>query len=260
MRRKPIFPTKPNRSRTGKARRIAGLSAALAVIVGVGASSAVFVDYLADRALARAADASPDPGIIAPTSAGAASGKAAGSQVVADATLDMPETAAAAEKPLVEPAARPVKTEIVAAIPPAEAIAKVAAKVGPEHAIELPTDDPTASPVLHLDDMESVDTAALEPAEGDAAPEAEALPLNADDEAADDTFTAAIPPDAAEIPAAEPQPKRPPKAKQAATAKQPAKAKPAAENTEIAALPGVDIGGLAGNPAPKKAAAAIRRA
>ena len=247
---KTVFPTKPNRSRTSKTRRIAGLSAVLAVIVGVGASSAAFVDYLADRALTRAAGASPDAGpIVAQTSSAAIPD----SQVVADASMDMPEPAAA--KPLVEPAARPVKTEIVAAMPAAEAIAKVAAKVGPEHAIELPTDDPTANPVLQLDDMESVDTASLEPVEGDAAPEVEALPLNAEDEVSDDTFTAAIPPDAAEMPVAEPQPKRPPKAKQTATAKQPAKTKPAAENTEIAALPGVDIGGLAGSPAPNKATA-----
>ncbi len=123
--------------------------------------------------------------------------------------MDMPEPAAA--KPLVEPPAQPVKTEIVAAIPAAEAIAKVAAKVGPEHAIELPTDDPTASPILQLDDMESVDTASLEPVGGGAAPEVEALPLNADDEVSDDAFTAAIPPEAAEMPAAEPQSKRPPR-------------------------------------------------
>ena len=46
-----------DRSETGKARRIASLSAAAAIVVGIGAASAVFVDYLADRALARAMEA-----------------------------------------------------------------------------------------------------------------------------------------------------------------------------------------------------------
>ena len=37
----------------GKARRFASLSAAAAIVVGIGAASALFVDYLADRALAQ---------------------------------------------------------------------------------------------------------------------------------------------------------------------------------------------------------------
>ncbi len=228
---KTVFPINLIRSRTGISRPIARVSAALAVVVGVGASSAVFVDYLADRAMARAVDA---PGIMAQASEAAAPGKAVASQAVA-AGADKPTAAA---KPLVEPVAQPVKTKIVAALPAPEAVAKVAATVGPEHAVELPTSDPTASPILQLDDADTVDIASLESAEGDAALEDETLPVNAEDD-----VTAAIPPDASEIPA-EPQPSK----------KQTAKAKPAAENTEIAALPGVDIGGLAGNPAPKEAA------
>ena len=50
---RPLLPV------THKTRRIAALSTACAVVVGVGAGSALFVDYLADRALARAADTAP---------------------------------------------------------------------------------------------------------------------------------------------------------------------------------------------------------
>ena len=46
-----------DRPETGKARRFASLSAAAAIVVGIGAASALFVDYLADRALARTAEA-----------------------------------------------------------------------------------------------------------------------------------------------------------------------------------------------------------
>ena len=58
-----------DRSETGKARRIASLSAAAAIVVGIGAASAVFVDYLADRALARAVEA---PATVKPVVAKAA--------------------------------------------------------------------------------------------------------------------------------------------------------------------------------------------
>ena len=41
-------PDRSGQPPTGKARRIASLSAAAAIVVGVGAASALFVDYLAD--------------------------------------------------------------------------------------------------------------------------------------------------------------------------------------------------------------------
>ena len=50
----PALPSVPARTR-----RIAALSSACAVVLAVGAGSAMFVDYLADRAMARAADTIP---------------------------------------------------------------------------------------------------------------------------------------------------------------------------------------------------------
>lgn len=208
--------SRAERSDTGKARRIASLSAAAAMVVTVGAASAFFVDYLADRALARAAEA---PVAVKP--------------VVAKALEASAETkvAALAPAPASSRPVAPPKTEIaVAALDPA-AVAKVA--VGPEHAIELPTDDPTASPILHAEEISATeDVLSVDenvPNEEPAAADAE-----------DNTQTAAIAPDAAE-PAVEEPPVKKPKRQKAEQAKPAVK-----QNTEIASLPGVDVGGLAG--------------
>ncbi len=149
---------------TDKARRIASLSAAAAMVVGVGAASAVFVDYLADRALARAA-AAPAPAAAQPVAAN-----------VMDASVETKVAVLASAVASSEPV-QPPQAEITAALPDPEAIAKVA--VGPEHAIELPADDPTARPTLNAGKV--------------SAPEA---PIAAYAEEADATHTAAI--DAAE--------------------------------------------------------------
>lgn len=209
--------SRADRSETGKARRVASLAAAAAIVVGVGVASAFFVDYLADRALARGADVS-----------------VAVKPVVAKAIEASAETKVAALAPAAaaSQSVEPPKTEIaVAALDPA-AVAKVA--VGPEHAIELPTDDPTASPIVRADeisateDMLSVDENV--PNEESAATDAE-----------DNTQTAAIAPDAAEQ-APEEQPVKKPKRQKAEQAKPQA----VEQSTEIASLPGVDVGGLAG--------------
>lgn len=195
---------------SAKARRIASLSAAAAVFVAVGASSALFVDYLADRALARTVE----PVVVQPLKA--KSGDPAAEPAVATLTA-VPEI-----KPVAQAQPQPVQPEpapIEAAMPDAAAIAKVA--VGPGHAVELPSDDPDATPVL-----------------------AYARPDNAGAQAVsavveDETITAAIAPDE---PVAEPQPK---KQQQTRPARQQA-APQAREQTEVASLPGVDVGGLAG--------------
>ena len=190
------------RIESGKARRIASLSAAGTIVVAVAAGSALFVDYLADRALARTADV---PATVKPVVTASV-----------DATATVASVAATPALPagaVVQPQAEPIDAKL----PDAEAIAKVAA-VGPEHAVELPTDDPTGDPMLAYADEGSGDGAF---AEGDGG---------------DDTMTSAISPE--EV-APAPKPK-----------KKVAKAKPAAveKQTEIASLPGVNVGGLAGHP------------
>ncbi|WP_457935961.1 SH3 domain-containing protein [Mesorhizobium sp. 10J20-29] len=55
----PPGPPRPLLPVTPKTRRIAAISSVCAVIVGVGTGSALFVDYLADRAMARAANTIP---------------------------------------------------------------------------------------------------------------------------------------------------------------------------------------------------------
>ncbi len=196
------------RIESGKARRIASLSAAGAIVVGVAAGSALFVDYLADRALARTADAP------AATVKQIITGSVDAS---APATMTAASSAPAAVAPAQPSGAviQPQPEPIEATLPDAEAIAKVAA-VGPEHAIEVPTDDPTGDPVLAYADEGSGDEAFAE----------------------DETMTSAIPPEEA-VPTAAPKPK-----------KKVAKAKPAAveKETEVASLPGVNVGGLAGHP------------
>ncbi len=217
---KKRFPVPSVPPLSGKGRRIAGLSAAAAVVVGVGAATAFFVDYLADRALARSAEA---PVVVKPVVA-----KAVDTSLAA-------KVASIAAPVATAPAAEP----IAAAKPDAAAIAKVA--IGPEHAIELPADDPTASPTVRV--------AALDP--DDAAPAPDELGSDAafgDQPAAmeassDDTQTAAIAPDAPAVEA---------KAKPRKTSKK-ATPSPEARETRVASLPGVDIGGLAGHPSDDKA-------
>ncbi len=200
-----------DRSETGKARRFASLSAAAAIVVGVGAASALFVDYLADRALARTAEA---PATVKPVMA-----KAVETSAETKVAAIAPAVAAPANQPV-----QPPKAEIAVAAPDPAALAKVA--VGPEHAIELPADDPTANPIVK---------AAAAPAAEDASDD---MPISAYAEE-DGTQTAAIDPDTAE-PALEAQPVKKPKRQQAEQA-QPAE-------QEVASLPGVDTGGLAGQP------------
>ncbi len=219
----------PPRPETGKARRIAGLSAAAVMIVGVGAASALFVDYLADRALARGTD----PVVVKPVVAKAAepAEEVKVASIVPETTTDALPAGEA-----IQPQAEPIEP----ALPNAAAIAKVAAAVGPEHAIETPTDDPTASPIVHVENLgggedSALDVAALQPDE-------------AIDEGSDQTETAAISPDEME---AAPAPK-PKKVKgKSVEAKAPVAksgAKAATRDTEVASLPGVDVGGLAGHP------------
>ena len=117
--------------RAGKARRIASLSAAAAMVVGVGAASAIFVDYLADRALARAAETPAT--VVNPVVAKAAEAEAAAK--VAALAPDAAQDGAPVKPP---------ETEIAAATPDPAAIAKVA--IGPEHAIELPGRRPDRQP------------------------------------------------------------------------------------------------------------------
>lgn len=216
------FPFKPSQPQNGKARRIASLSAVVAIVLGVGAASAIFVDYLADRALARAAEA---PAIVKP--------------VVAKAVVpEAAKVAALVPQPEAAPAVQPAETQVAALTPDAAAIARVAVKVGPEHAIEEPTDDPTASPILHLEEVSaSEDVLSVD----ESVPNEEPIAADEDEGSADETLTAAIAPDEAEAVLDE-QPKKPKRQKAA-------KAKPAvAEETDVASLPGVDIGGLAGHP------------
>lgn len=191
---------KAGRIESDKARRIASLSAASAIVIGVAAGSALFVDYLADRALARTADVPATAKPVVTTKVDTAA-------TATVAAVASPASNASAQPvgAVIQPQAEPIEAKL----PDPEAIAKVAA-VGPEHAIELPTDDP----VLAYADEGSGDEAFAE----------------------DDTTTAAISPE--EV-APAPKPK-----------KKVAKAKPAAveKETEVASLPGVNVGGLAGHP------------
>jgi hypothetical protein len=208
---------KARRPQAGKGRWIASLSAAAAMVVGVGTLSAIFVDYLADRALARAVD-SPPPAAN-PIVAKAVQAEAAAK--VAALAPDAAQDGAAVAPPA---------TEVVAALPDPELVKKVA--VGPEHAVELPGDDPTASPTLHLDGVAPPEDAFFvdatvsndEPVTADAE----------EDGLADGTQTAAIAPDE--------QPAKKPKRQKTA------KTSPSVDQqTKVASLPGVDIGGLAGH-------------
>jgi hypothetical protein len=221
------FPTRAERPETGKARRVASVSAVAAMVLGVGAASAFFVDYLADRALARAAET-----------------PVAAKPLVAKAVETSAETKVAALAPAPapsQPSSQPVeppKAEIAVVAPDPAAVAKVA--VGPEHAIEVPTDDPTANPIIHADEISAPEDVAS--VDGSVLNEE---PLEADGDA-DGTQTAAI--DPAE-PVIDQQPVKKPKRQKAVQAQAgQAKPQPAAKKTELASLPGVDVGGLAGNP------------
>lgn len=220
-----------SRPQSGQASRIARLSAAAAMVVGVGAASAIFVDYLADRALARSAET---PVAVKPVVAKAVKAGAESKVAALAPDLLMPELATEAPK---EPPSVPIEVQA----PDPQAVAKVAAAVGPEHAIELPTDDPTASPIVQLDDISAEDEPGVEVAALSGQPSA------MEEDGSDETLTAAISPDAESDMALEPEVQPKPKKTKAAKAK-PAKAEPAAKQTEVASLPGVDIGGLAGHP------------
>src|SRR6187551_2053161 len=111
---------KARRPQAGKARWIASLSAAAAMVVGVGTLSAIFVDYLADRALARAVE-SPSP----------AANPIVAKAVEAEATAKVAALAPDAAQD--GAAVAPPATEVVAALPDPELVEKVA--VGPEHAV-----------------------------------------------------------------------------------------------------------------------------
>jgi len=220
-------PETSSQPRSGKARRIASLSAATAMLVGVAATSAIFVDYLADRALARAAE----PTVVKPMVAKALEASAEKKVAALEPDLLMPELAK--ETPS-EPPASPIEVEA----PDPEAVAKVAA-VGPEHAIELPADDPTASPILQVDEI-GYDPFAEEVA-------LSGQPSAMEEDASDETLTAAISPDEAETEMAV-EPEQAPKPRKKTAKAKPDEAKPAAKQTKVASLPGVDIGGLAGHP------------
>ena len=103
----------------------------------------------------------------------------------------------------------------------------------------MPADDPTASPILKLnevaEDVPSVD---------ENVPNEEPLTADAEQKSpADGTETAAIAAYANEEPASEEQPVKKPKRQKAA-----GQAEPQPAETEVASLPGVDVGGLAGQP------------
>lgn len=213
------FLNRSSQPSTGKARRIASLSAAAAMVVGVGAASALFVDYLADRALAREAEA--------PATAKAATVDPVMAKAV-EAAADT-KVADIIAKPAAAPGetVQPPKAEIAVQAPDPAAIAKVA--IGPEHAIELPAEDPTASPIVRGGEV-SADAAPKQ------APKAEPFTAEADS-AADGTQTAAITPYAE--PALDEEPVSKPKRQKQAQ-------RQAVEEEEVASLPGVDVGGLAG--------------
>jgi len=204
-------------SLSGRARRVLDISAAAAMVVAIGAASAIFVDYLADRALARGTEAPAGP-VVAKVAEPVATAEPAPKPAPALAPALAP-TAAATPAPTSEPV-QPMPAPIEARLPDATEIATVAA-VGPEHAIEEPTDDPTASPIVHIEELGGGEEASLD----------ETI-----DESADATETAAIAPDeVAPAPVAKPR-----------TAKAKAAAEPAQRDAEVASLPGIDIGGMAG--------------
>jgi hypothetical protein len=218
------FRSAADRLAAAKARRVAKISAAAVMVLGVGTASAFFVDYLADRAISRTSSILEVEPLVTAAVAEAASISAV---TEAEAAPIPQEPAAPAVEANVKASAQPVSTSaepappkpmpIEAVLPDAAAIAKVA--VGPEHAIELPTDDPTDEPLVSA-------------YSGDTGP----------DEASEE-ITAAISPDESEpepIPGAVAKPRK-------AKAE---KSRPAAQSkdTEIASLPGVDVGGMAGHP------------
>ncbi|MCX7305146.1 MAG: SH3 domain-containing protein [Hyphomicrobiales bacterium] len=226
--RLPIAAARPD---TGRARRIANLSAAAALMLGIGAASAVFVDYLADRALARNAHAPAARPVVA--------------KAVETSTDAPPATEVASLAPEImtdAPEEQPDPAPIEARLSPTAAVAEVPA-AGPEHAIEEPTDDPTASPIVHVEELGGGEEASLD----EAAHEQD----SAIDEGSDQTETTAIEPDEGLSLEAEPVAADPVAADPVAKPKK-SRAKsesaPAPRDTQVASLPGVDIGGLAGHP------------
>jgi hypothetical protein len=165
----------------------------------------MFVDYLADRAMARAGDTMHAPAVrqilIASDSTVASDGQT--DAVTPQPTVRPPEIVVAAPAPIAAPS---------------------------ENAIEVPMDDPTAKPVLQLDQIE---TAALEDA-GDATALEDVPALGADD-AAESADISAISEADIKPKALKSEPEAVSNSNQA--------------DTQLASLPGVDVGGLAGHPA-----------
>lgn len=197
-----------------KTRRVAKISAAAAMVLGVGTASALFVDYLADRAVSRSSSVlAVEPLVteaVAETVSVSPVAEAPASPIPDEPVSPAIQASAQSSTPVAE-AAPPKPMPIEAVLPDAAAIAKVA--IGPEHAIELATDDAADEPLVSA----YSDDSGPDDASGD--------------------ITAAISPDESE-----PEPVAKPRKAKAE------KAQPAAqsETTEIASLPGVDVGGMAG--------------
>jgi hypothetical protein len=214
-----------------KARRVAMLSGAVIMVCGVGTASALFVDYLADRAAARGnsilevrplvTEAVAEAASISPVAEAQAAAvleepAAPAIQIstaqISTAQVSADEVSAAQASSVVADPAPPKPMPIEAVMPDAAAIAKVAVgAMATEDTIDDTADDVLVS--AYSDDSGS-------------------------DEASSE-ITAAISPDEGE-----PEPVAKPRKAKAE------KAQPAAEskNTEIASLPGVDVGGMAGHP------------
>ena len=214
---KSKVPNKASRPQAGKARWIASLSAAAAMVVGVGALSAIFVDYLADRALARAVDSPPPAAnpIVAKAVEAEAAAKVAA--LAPDAAQDGAGGGAARDRGRGDPAGPGTGQE-------GRRRPRACGRVARRRPDCQP--DPSSRRRSAAEDAFFVDATVSndEPVTADAE----------EDGLADGTQTAAIAPDE--------QPAKKPKRQKTA------KASPSAEQqTEVASLPGVDIGGLAGH-------------
>ncbi len=113
-----------------KARRIAALSAATATLLAVGSASALFVDYLADRALARTSEAAVVRPVVVDTVDITTGHKMAAAALEARAAQAAAVAAASPAAPSTPAAAIPAPAPVVAPLPDAEAIAKVAVDAG----------------------------------------------------------------------------------------------------------------------------------
>ncbi len=205
----PALPAVPARTR-----RIAALSSACAVVLAVGAGSAMFVNYLADRAMARAADTIPVKVVRE-------------IRIASDGTMASDASEGDDPAPIVRP------PEIIAE-PRVGSVAN--ASVTP--AAQPPT-GASAQPDPQIDEVE---TAALALSQDEEAIDAASEAIDPEPEDASETAAA---------PKSEAKPAEPDK-----TASLPAE--PA--DDELEALPGVDVGGLAGNPSGASASGASRKA